>query len=106
LEWINHADLFRVRSIGSDYADLLEAAGVDTLPDLRQRNADALCAMLVTTNEEKRLVRKMPTVWQVHAGGGAGESTAEGNRILGSCLAGSSIKSEVTENFNHRRRKK
>ena len=65
LEWINHADLFRIRGIGSEYADLLEAAGVDTVPELRQRNAHALYETLVKTNDEKHLVRKMPTSWQV-----------------------------------------
>ena len=65
LKWINHADLFRVSGVGSEYADLLEAAGVDTVPELRQRNAQALYETLVKTNEEKHLVRKMPTSWQV-----------------------------------------
>jgi predicted flap endonuclease-1-like 5' DNA nuclease len=65
LKWINHADLFRVSGVGSEYADLLEVAGVDTVPELRQRNAQALYETLVKTNEEKHLVRKMPTAWQV-----------------------------------------
>jgi predicted flap endonuclease-1-like 5' DNA nuclease len=65
LEWVNHADLFRVRGIGSEYSDLLEAAGVDTVPELRQRNARALYEALVRTNEEKKLVRKLPTAGQV-----------------------------------------
>lgn len=65
LEWVNHADLFRVRGIGSEYSDLLEAAGVDTVPELRQRNARALYERLVRTNDEKKLVRKLPTAEQV-----------------------------------------
>jgi predicted flap endonuclease-1-like 5' DNA nuclease len=65
LEWVNHADLFRVRGVGSEYADLLEAAGVDTVPELRQRNADSLYQTLVRTNEAKKLVRKLPTADQV-----------------------------------------
>jgi predicted flap endonuclease-1-like 5' DNA nuclease len=65
LEWVNHADLFRVRGVGSEYSDLLEAAGVDTVPELRQRNAKALYEALVRTNEEKKLVRKLPTPQQV-----------------------------------------
>lgn len=65
LEWVNHADLFRVRGIGSEYSDLLEAAGVDTVPELRQRNARALYETLVRTNYEKKLVRKLPTAEQV-----------------------------------------
>jgi predicted flap endonuclease-1-like 5' DNA nuclease len=65
LEWVNHADLFRVRGIGSEYSDLLEAAGVDTVPELRQRNAQALYETLVKTNEAKKLVRRIPTPGQV-----------------------------------------
>ncbi len=65
LQWVNHADLFRVRGIGSEYSDLLEAAGVDTVPELKQRNANALYEALVTTNEKKKLVRKLPTKNQV-----------------------------------------
>lgn len=65
LEWVNHADLFRVRGIGSEYSDLLTAAGVDTTPELRQRNPAALYKTLVSTNEAKRLVRRLPTAEQV-----------------------------------------
>ena len=65
LQWVNHADLFRVRGIGSEYSDLLEAAGVDTVPELKRRNAGALYEALVATNEQKKLVRKMPTAKQV-----------------------------------------
>jgi predicted flap endonuclease-1-like 5' DNA nuclease len=65
LKWVNHADLFRVRGIGSEYSDLLEAAGVDTVPELKQRNAKALHDALVKTNEAKKLVRKLPTADQV-----------------------------------------
>lgn len=65
LKWINHADLFRVRGIGSEYSELLEAAGVDTVPELRQRNPDALYNALLKANLEKKLVRKMPTCAQV-----------------------------------------
>src|SRR5574339_1268046 len=65
LKWVNHADLFRVRGVGSEYSELLEAAGVDTVPELRQRNAAALYESLVKTNEAKKLVRKLPTAGQV-----------------------------------------
>jgi len=65
LKWINHADLFRVRGIGSEYSDLLEQAGVDTIPELGQRNPKALYEALVKTNEEKKLVRKLPSATQV-----------------------------------------
>ena len=65
MTWVNHADLFRVRGIGVEYVDLLEAAGVDTVPELEQRNAGALYENLVKTNEAKKLVRKLPTADQV-----------------------------------------
>lgn len=60
LEWINHVDLFRVNGVGEEYADLLEAAGVDTVPELGQRNAKSLYEMLEKTNTKKKLVRQMP----------------------------------------------
>jgi small subunit ribosomal protein S1 len=60
LTWVNHCDLFRIKGVGSEYADLLEAAGVDTVPELAQRNPDNLYDKLVLVNEEKNLVRKLP----------------------------------------------
>lgn len=65
LEWVNHADLYRVKGIGSEYSDLLERAGVDTTVELAQRNATALYETLVKTNDTKKLVRKLPTADQV-----------------------------------------
>ncbi len=61
LKWINRADLARVKGVGSEYADLLECAGIDTVPELAQRNAANLHAKLGTVNEEKKLVRSLPT---------------------------------------------
>ena len=46
LRWANMADLFRIKGVGEEYADLLEAAGVDTVPELGQRNAANLCAKM------------------------------------------------------------
>ncbi len=65
LGWINRADLNRVKGIGEEYADLLEAAGVDTVPELAQRNAANLHAKMAEVNAEKKLVRKMPSANQV-----------------------------------------
>jgi predicted flap endonuclease-1-like 5' DNA nuclease len=59
LEWVNHADLMRINGVGSEYADLLEAAGVDTVAELAQRNAANLAAKLEEVNEA--LVRHVPT---------------------------------------------
>ena len=65
LKWVNHVDLFRVKGIGEEYSDLLEKAGVDTVVELAQRNADNLYQKMVSTNQDKRLVRKLPTQAQV-----------------------------------------
>jgi predicted flap endonuclease-1-like 5' DNA nuclease len=65
LEWVNHADLFRVKGVGEEYADLLEEAGVDTVPELAQRNAANLHAKLEEVNAAKKLVRKLPAASQV-----------------------------------------
>ena len=65
LQWVNRADLSRVKGIGSEYSDLLEEAGVDTVPELAQRNAANLYAKMVEVNEAKKLVRKIPTENQV-----------------------------------------
>jgi predicted flap endonuclease-1-like 5' DNA nuclease len=61
LEWVNHVDLFRIRGVGEEYADLLEAAGVDTIPELAQRKAANLYAKLVEVNQVKKLVRQVPS---------------------------------------------
>jgi predicted flap endonuclease-1-like 5' DNA nuclease len=65
LKWINRADLARIKGIGSEYADLLENAGVDTVPELAQRNPGNLHQKMVEVNEEKQLVRQVPALSQV-----------------------------------------
>ncbi len=65
LDFVNRADLSRVKGIGEEYSDLLEEAGVDTVPELAQRNADNLFAALEAANEKRNLVRKLPTRDQV-----------------------------------------
>ncbi len=61
LKWVNHADLFRVKGVASQYAELLECAGVDTVKELRNRNADNLAAAMADINKAKRLVRNVPS---------------------------------------------
>ncbi len=61
LEWVNRADLMRVKGIGEEYSDLLEASGVDTVKELKMRKAANLHAKMVEINEKKRLVRRLPT---------------------------------------------
>ena len=65
LRWVNHADLFRLDGVAGEYAELLEAAGVDTVPELAQRNAENLCQKLAEVNEAKKLVRVVPVQSQV-----------------------------------------
>lgn len=67
LEWVNLADLFRIKGIGEEYSDLLEEAGVDTVPELAQRKPENLLQKLVEINEEKKLVRRLPVLSQVEA---------------------------------------
>ena len=65
LGWVNRADLSRVKGIGAQYADLLEAAGVDTVKELAQRNAENLHAKMKEINDAKGLVRRLPLATQV-----------------------------------------
>ena len=65
LRWTNHADLFRIKGIGPQFAELLEAAGVDTVKELRHRVPENLFPKLVETNEEKHLVRRVPSLIEI-----------------------------------------
>ena len=61
LGWINMADLFRVDGVGPEFAELLVAAGVDTVKELATRNPDNLAASCAEVNEERRLARRSPS---------------------------------------------
>ncbi len=65
LEWVNLSDLYRIKGVGSEYSDLLEEAGVDTVVELGKRIAKNLSEKMVEINTKKKLVRKMPTEAQV-----------------------------------------
>lgn len=72
--WVHHADLLRVRGVGTEYAELLVAAGVDTLRDLRRRNPTALLAKIIGLNGSHHVVSRLPTEsmvegWIEEAGG-------------------------------------
>ncbi len=67
LRCVNMADLFRIRGVATQYAELLEAAGVDTVKELRNRNAANLIRAMRETNEQKKLVRQVPTEKMVSA---------------------------------------
>ena len=78
LAWVNRADLMRVRGVGSEYSDLLEAAGVDTVKELRRRSAANLAKKMAEVNDatikktKKSIVRRVPAQsmverWVAHA---------------------------------------
>lgn len=67
LKWTNHADLFRIKGIAGQFAELLEAAGVDTVKELRHRVAANLHAKLVEVNDAKNLCNRVPAVSEVQA---------------------------------------
>lgn len=60
LKWANMADLMRINGIGEEYSELLEAAGVDTVKELKMRKPENLHAKMAEVNEEKKLVRQLP----------------------------------------------
>jgi predicted flap endonuclease-1-like 5' DNA nuclease len=65
LKWANMADLMRVAGVGEEYSELLEAAGVDTVKELKHRNAENLVAKMEEVNAARKLVRQRPSVKQV-----------------------------------------
>ena len=62
LEWVNRADLFRVKGIATQYSDLLEAAGVDTVVELTKRKPEALLDTMAKVNAKKNLVNQLPAL--------------------------------------------
>ncbi len=66
LEWVNLVDLYRVKGVGSEYSDLLEEAGVDTVVELSKRVGDHLRAKMLEINQAKNLVNKMPGIKQIN----------------------------------------
>jgi predicted flap endonuclease-1-like 5' DNA nuclease len=62
LQWVNHVDLFRVKGIGSEFSDLLEAAGVDTVMELAKRDAVKLADALAKASAKGNLTNRVPTV--------------------------------------------
>ena len=60
LEWVNLSDLYRIKGIGSEYSDLLEEAGVDTVVELSKRSPENLHVKILEVNEKKKLVRRPP----------------------------------------------
>ncbi len=60
LKWANMADLMRISGVGQEYSELLEAAGVDTVKELKQRNPENLAAKMKEVNDLKKLTRAVP----------------------------------------------
>ena len=72
LNWVNRADLMRVKGVGEEYSDLLEAAGVDTVRELGTRRPENLYKKMLDINNQKKLVRRVPPLklverWVVNA---------------------------------------
>ena len=65
LEWVNHADLYRIKGVGQEYSDLLEEAGVDTVVELATRKPENLHAKILEVNTTKKLVRRPPSAKMV-----------------------------------------
>lgn len=65
LKFANMVDLYRISGVGAEYAELLEAAGVDTVPELARRRADNLTTAMADLNTAKKLVRRVPTETEV-----------------------------------------
>ena len=65
LEWVNLADLFRIKGVAEEYSDLLEEAGVDTVAELARRRADNLYEKILEVDQAKKLVRRPPSLSMV-----------------------------------------
>ncbi len=61
LKWVNMVDLFRIKGISEEYSELLEASGVNTVPELAGRNPEHLYKKIIEVNDEKKLVRRPPS---------------------------------------------
>jgi hypothetical protein len=65
LRWVNHADLIRIVGVAEQFAELLEASGVDSIPELSHRVAENLHSKMLEVNEQKHLVKRLPSVGQI-----------------------------------------
>ena len=83
LKWTNMADLMRIKGVGEEYSELLEAAGVDTVKELRNRNAKNLAAAMAEANSgKKKLVRVLPGEKKVTGLGRAGQEAEADDDVL------------------------
>ena len=65
LKWVNNADLYRIKGVGSEYAELLEAAGVDTVVELAKRVPQHVVDAMAEANKKHKLVRRLPVLKEV-----------------------------------------
>lgn len=65
LTWANHADLMRINGVGPQFSELLEAAGVDTVKEFRNRVAENLFAKMTEVNDQKHIVHRVPTATEL-----------------------------------------
>lgn len=65
LRWVNQVDLARIKGVSEEYGQLLEASGVDSVPELAQRKAESLAQKMAGVNKIKKLVRKLPALHQI-----------------------------------------
>lgn len=63
--WVNHADLFRVKGVGLQFAELLEASGVDTVKELATRNPENLAERVREVNDVQQLCKRTPSVGEI-----------------------------------------
>ncbi|HCM75138.1 MAG TPA: DUF4332 domain-containing protein [Cytophagales bacterium] len=67
LKWANMADLYRIKGVGSEYSQLLEKAGVDTVKELKMRSPQNLHEKMMEVNAKQKLVRQLPSLSKVEA---------------------------------------
>ena len=65
LHWAKRAELMKIKNLGRDYADLLEAVGVESVADLKRRNPESLHEMMHNANQGKKIVDRMPSLKRV-----------------------------------------
>jgi len=65
LRWVNMSDLFRIKGVAGQWAELLEASGVDTVKELRNRNPENLADTMREVNKQKRLVKQVPNATKI-----------------------------------------
>ncbi len=65
LHWAKRAELMKIKNLGKDYADLLEAVGVESVSDLKRRNPESLHEMMNGINKRKKIVDRMPSLKRV-----------------------------------------